>query len=239
MQTVVTLVIHQPSMEYVRQWYDAGMKYERVGGKIRFRLPLDFDDYSRIHTLVEQGKIHLAERYKRIELTKKELDEHPFFEMGDEHMLLFPEEYNPVAPGCPHCGFGKRLPDKLRLPVGQLKKNRLSIIGMSALRVLFAYDRPLRLGGVQFRIWESDPAWLRRLSQMSFRLSEWARWAYSMAITWLSALKERAWILCLRARFSTILSGIHLAICARTVILCFFGFMASPVVAWSASIKMS
>jgi len=30
-----------------------------------------------------------------------------------------------------------------------------------------------------------------------------------------------------------------LAICARTVILCFCGFMASPVDAWSASIKMS
>ena len=54
MQTVVTLVIHQPSMEYVRQGYDAGMKYERVGGKIRFRLPLDSDDYSRIHTLAER-----------------------------------------------------------------------------------------------------------------------------------------------------------------------------------------
>lgn len=132
MQTVVTLVIRQPIMEYVRQWYDAGMKYERVGGKIRFRLPLDSEAYSRIHTLVEQGKVHLAERYERIELTKKELDEHPFFEMGDERLLLFPEEYNPVAPGCPHCGFGKRLPDKLRLPVGQLKKNRLSIIGMAA-----------------------------------------------------------------------------------------------------------
>ena len=78
-----------------------------------------------------------------------------------------------------------------------------------------------------------------RLSQMSFRLREWARWACSMAITWLSALKERVWILYFRARFSTILSGIQLAICARTVIVCFCGFMASPVVACEASIKMS
>ena len=38
--------------------------------------------------------------------------------------------------------------------------------------------------------------------------------------------------LCLRARFSTIFMCIHLAIWARTVIVCFYRFMASPVVAW-------
>ena len=32
------------------------------------------------------------------------------------------------------------------------------------------------LDGVQFRIWERELAWLRWLSQMSFRLSAWDRW---------------------------------------------------------------
>ena len=43
----------------------------------------------------------------------------------------------------------------------------------------------------------------------------------------------------LAAKVLDYLSGIQLAIWARTVIVCFCGFMVSPLVAWQTSIKMS
>ena len=133
MQTIVTLQIRRPPLKYVRQWYDEGLKYTRLIGDIyEFHLPLESDDYCKILKQIQRGDVQLEEKCERIVLTRKELDEHPFFEIKDEHLLVFPEEYNSILPGCPHCGFGKRFPDKLRLPIGQLKKKRLSIISMAS-----------------------------------------------------------------------------------------------------------
>ena len=47
-----------------------------------------------------------------------------------------------------------------------------------------------------------------------------------MEMIWLVALNDRVWLLCFLARFSMILSGIQLVICARTDIVCFVGVMA-------------
>lgn len=46
-------------------------------------------------------------------------------------------------------------------------------------------------------------------SHTLFKLTPCDKWTYSMAITWLSALKERVCILYFRARFPMILSRIH------------------------------
>ncbi len=148
MKTVATLMIRCPRIKYVRQWHDAGLKYERVGeGRYRFQLAVNSVDHSGILALVKQGKILLEEQHEQIELTPQELNEHPFFELGHEHLSLYPEEYNQVSSGCPRCGFGKRFPDGLRLPIGKLKKNRLSFLGTASapeqLMLLPAVFQPL------------------------------------------------------------------------------------------------
>ena len=157
MKTVATLMIRCPRIKYVRQWHDAGLKYERFGeGRYRFQLAVNSVDHSGILALVKQGKILLEEQHEQIELTPQELNEHPFFELGDEHLPLFPEEYNSLLPGCPRCGFGKCFPDNLRLPIGKLKKNRLSFLGTAAapeqLMLLPAVFQPLFVGcsGITF-----------------------------------------------------------------------------------------